>query len=78
MPAAGDSIIIAIDGPVAAGKGTIARKLAVELGFAYLDTGSLYRAVAAKLIADGEDPENGDVTSTYAGELVPQHLERQD
>ncbi len=78
MPAVGDSIVIAIDGPVAAGKGTIARKLAVELGFAYLDTGSLYRAVAAKLIADGEDPEKGDVATRYAAELVPQDLDRQD
>ena len=43
---------VAIDGPAAAGKGTIARALADRYGFAYLDTGLLYRAVAAK----GGDP----------------------
>ncbi len=43
---------IAIDGPAAAGKGTIARALAAEFGFAHLDSGLLYRAVAAK----GGDP----------------------
>lgn len=43
---------VAIDGPAAAGKGTIGRALALEYGFAHLDTGLLYRAVAAK----GGDP----------------------
>lgn len=46
---------VAIDGPAAAGKGTIARAVARELGFAHLDTGALYRAVALKSL-DGEDP----------------------
>ena len=78
MTAEGQSVVIAIDGPVAAGKGTIARRLATELGYAYLDTGSLYRAVAAKLIADGEDPENVDVAVRYATELTPPDLERTD
>ena len=50
-----DSQVIAIDGPAAAGKGTLARKLAAHFGFAYLDTGALYRAVAAKIIASGAD-----------------------
>lgn len=43
---------VAIDGPAASGKGTIARRIAAEFGFAHLDTGLLYRAVAAK----GGDP----------------------
>lgn len=48
-------MIIAIDGPAAAGKGTLARKLAEHLGYAYLDTGALYRAVGlARLRAGGE------------------------
>ncbi len=46
---------IAIDGPAAAGKGTIARALARRLGIAYLDTGLLYRAVGAR-VAEGADP----------------------
>ena len=46
---------VAIDGPAAAGKGTIARAVAAEFGFDYLDTGLLYRATARKVI-DGMDP----------------------
>lgn len=46
---------VAIDGPAAAGKGTIARAVAAHFGFAYLDTGLLYRAAARKVI-DGMDP----------------------
>ena len=49
-------MIIAIDGPAAAGKGTLAKRLAAEFNFAYLDTGALYRAVALTLIQDGADP----------------------
>ena len=46
---------VAIDGPAAAGKGTIARAVADHFGFAYLDTGLLYRAVGQRML-DGEDP----------------------
>lgn len=47
---------VAIDGPAAAGKGTISRRLADQFGFGHLDTGLLYRAVGAK-VADGAAPE---------------------
>ncbi len=47
---------VAIDGPAAAGKGTISRRLADQFGFAHLDTGLLYRAVGAK-VAGGAAPE---------------------
>lgn len=50
------SLIVAIDGPVAAGKGTLARALAARFGFAYLDTGALYRAVGSKVLRLGRDP----------------------
>jgi cytidylate kinase len=42
----GEKIVIAVDGPAASGKGTFAKRLAERLGYAYLDTGALYRAVA--------------------------------
>lgn len=50
--------IIAIDGPAASGKGTLARKLARHFDYAYLDTGALYRAVALHLSRAGGDAEN--------------------
>ena len=59
---------VAIDGPAAAGKGTISRAVAERFGFAHLDTGLLYRAVGAK----GGDPE------AAARSLVPEDLERDD
>ncbi len=59
---------VAIDGPAAAGKGTIARAVADKFGFAHLDTGLLYRAVAAK----GGDPV------TAARGLTPADLARDD
>ena len=49
------SFCVAIDGPAAAGKGTIARAVAAHFGFAHLDTGLLYRAVGARVL-QGEDP----------------------
>jgi len=49
------SFTIAIDGPAAAGKGTISKAVAEKFGFAHLDTGLLYRAVGAKTLA-GDDP----------------------
>lgn len=57
-------MIIAIDGPAASGKGTLARKIAAEMGIPYLDTGSLYRAVGLFTIRRGGDP--GDATDAIA------------
>ena len=48
-------MIIAIDGPAASGKGTIARRLAAHYGLPHLDTGLLYRATAAAVIAEDRD-----------------------
>ncbi|WP_420346116.1 (d)CMP kinase [Pelagibius sp.] len=71
-------MIIAVDGPVAAGKGTLARRLAAALDFAYLDTGSIYRAVAARVLAAGGDPQNHDEAVEAARSLGPADLERSD
>jgi len=49
--------IIAIDGPAASGKGTLARALAEALGFAHMDTGALYRAVGYEVLQAGGNPE---------------------
>ncbi len=51
-------MIVAIDGPAAAGKGTLAKRLAEKFGFAYLDTGTLYRGVALALLKAGHDPSD--------------------
>ena len=58
---------IAIDGPAAAGKGTISKAVAAHFGFAHLDTGLLYRAVGARML-DGEDPVAA-AQSLIAGDL---------
>ena len=58
--------IIAIDGTSASGKGTIAKKLAARLGFAYLDTGLLYRAVGFAIISVGGDAGDAELAETAA------------
>lgn len=68
-PSTAPSMIIAIDGPAAAGKGTLARKLAQALGFAYLDTGTLYRAVGLGLLRRGADPDDAEAASAAAARL---------
>lgn len=67
-------MIIAIDGPAAAGKGTIARRLAAELGYAYLDTGSLYRAVAQGVLRAGGSPSDVAAAEAAAAALEPGDL----
>ena len=59
-------IVIAVDGPAASGKGTLARRIAAELGYAYLDTGLLYRAIGLELLRDGEDPADAETAAAYA------------
>jgi cytidylate kinase len=58
-------MVIAIDGPAGAGKSTVARGLAAELGFTYLDSGAMYRCVAFTCLDWGADPtSSGEATST--------------
>jgi cytidylate kinase len=61
--------VIAIDGPAASGKGTLARRLAEHFGFAHLDTGALYRATALLVLEQGGDPAD-PVTAARAAGLV--------
>ncbi|MEM7730579.1 MAG: (d)CMP kinase [Pseudomonadota bacterium] len=63
------SLIIAIDGTFASGKGTLARRLAAHYGLAHLDTGKLYRAVARDLLAQGGDPGNAEAAAAVAARI---------
>lgn len=62
-------MIIAIDGPAAAGKGTLARRLADHFGFAYLDTGSLYRAVGLAVLRANQSPEDTEAAKAASASL---------
>lgn len=68
-------IIVAIDGPAAAGKGTLARKVAEDLNLAYLDTGLLYRATGRAVLDQGGDPSNPEVATKAAENLSPEMLD---
>ena len=67
-----DGFTVAIDGPAAAGKGTVSRAVAEHFGFAHLDTGLLYRAVGAKVL-EGMSPEEAALT-LVAGDLENDQL----
>lgn len=69
---------VAIDGPAAAGKGTIARRLAAEFGFAHLDTGLLYRAVGRKALALGRGVINPVQAAQIAVGLSDMDIDRDD
>lgn len=70
--------VIAIDGPAAAGKGTLARRLASELGLPYLDTGLLYRAVGRRVLDAGADPADPVAAGAAALALDAADLARAD
>jgi cytidylate kinase len=61
------ALIIAIDGPSAAGKSTLAKRLAKDLGFTYLDTGGMYRALALKVLREGIDIGNDGALTELIG-----------
>ena len=68
-------MIIAIDGPTASGKGTLGRRIAAHYRFAYLDTGTLYRAVARDTVARGGDPADPEPAFASAKMLDPSTLD---
>ena len=63
-------ISVAIDGPAGAGKSTIARRLAAELGYRYVDTGAIYRTVAYFMDLWGVSPKDVDGVNRYIDELT--------
>ena len=76
MRAVCERLVVAIDGPAASGKGTLARRLADALGLPYLDTGTLYRAVARRCLDDGVESEDG--AAAIARALSPDETARDD
>jgi len=73
-PAARRALRIAIDGPAASGKGTVARALAAALGYAYVDTGTLYRALALRAVRLGcpldDEPALADLAARLPVQLA--------
>ena len=70
-------MIIAIDGPAASGKGTLARRLAAHYGLSHLDTGLTYRAVAAALLANGTSLDDEAAAVAAAERLDLSRLDRE-
>jgi len=68
----------AVDGPSASGKGTLARRLALALAFAYLDTGQIYRAVASRVLAAGHNPADSAAALKAAQSISADDLTRPD
>lgn len=71
-------LVIAIDGPAASGKGTLARRLAHAFNLPYLDTGLLYRAVARRVLDRGGDPTDPAICEEQARALSRLDLDRTD
>ena len=72
------ALTVAIDGPAAAGKGTLARRLAAALGLPYLDTGLLYRATGRRVLDAGGDPADPATATLAARALVGADTDRPD
>ncbi len=70
--------LVAVDGPAAAGKGTLARRLAAALNLPYLDTGLLYRATGRRVLDAGGEPADPDTAVAAARALLPADLDRPD
>ena len=68
-----DPTIIAIDGPAGAGKSSVSRAVAAQLGLQRLDTGSMYRAVAAAVLDAGASPEDHEILVGLAASLEVDH-----
>lgn len=68
-------MLIAVDGPLASGKGTIARALAAHFSLPHMDTGTLYRAVAVEMLEAGENAKDPDAAEAQARALDPARID---
>lgn len=74
-------MIIAVDGPTASGKGTLAKRIATHFGVAYLDTGLLYRAVGRQVAlneGDPDDPQDALAACTFSDDLMHDDILRSE
>ena len=71
-------IIIAIDGPAASGKSTTARGVAKKLGYRYIDTGAMYRAITLKVLNQGVNPHDVDAITELLKDTVVIQEEREE
>ena len=62
-------ISVAIDGPAGAGKSTLARRLAAELGYIYVDTGAMFRAIGLYALRAGKDPDDTEAVNALLPEI---------
>ena len=62
-------VSVAIDGPAGAGKSTLARRLAAELGYIYVDTGAMYRAIGLYALRAGKDPKDNEEVNALLPEI---------
>ncbi|MEQ8298860.1 MAG: (d)CMP kinase [Nitratireductor sp.] len=77
MSSASAPLVIAIDGPAASGKGTLARRLAAHYGLRHLDTGLTYRAVAQRMLTYGLPLDNVSAAETAARQIDLTQLDRE-
>ncbi len=70
MPRSSGRVVIAIDGPAGSGKSTVAKQAAQRLGFDYIDTGAMYRALTLKVLHNGVDVANGPSIKELAAQTV--------
>jgi cytidylate kinase len=75
VPKTARPAVIAVDGPAASGKGTLANRIAVRYGFARLDSGKLYRAAARQLMAGGGNPDDAAAAARAAAEVTASELD---
>lgn len=73
-PVGTPSIVIALDGPAASGKGTLARMISEHYSLAHLDTGTLYRGVAWLLLSEGSDPADSDRAAAIARDYAVEKI----